>query len=236
MNFKEFIEKEEKELFEQGLDEVIGSGLKFIGGVGGNLISQSGRSIGNMAKGLSQGAIGAGQGVLGSLQMASGGGQKGRETFRKGLSNLGSGIGNLARGATQAGGVLSGVSPILRGAQASSEPLGLSGVYAPGSKNRTYTQDLLGLDSWEKPKPEEKKEIEVKPLKVKDSETSSFLKDLGRKEKEEEWEGLVDRYKSAKTSAEREEIRNKIRRHFPSFYMQAVQAGERKRKSQVTSP
>lgn len=238
MTFREFIEKEEAELFDVGIhqmDEFVGSALRFLGGVGGNFISQVGRGAVNTVSGLAQGAVGTGQTALAGLQAAGGGFEKGKETLGRGLSNLKSGSGRAVRGATQLGGALSGVSPVLRGAQAASEPMGISGVYAPNSKNRTFSQDLLGLDSWEKPKPT--KAIEKKQPKPpsKDVETKTFLRDLETKEKAkvkpqpEAWKNLVIAYKQARTSQEREEIRRKMRLVNPYLYQQAVEAGKRKK-------
>jgi hypothetical protein len=253
MDFKEFIENEEAALFDIGLeqmeqmDEVLSSTLKFAGGAGGNLISQLGRGVGNLASGLARGAVGTGQTAIGGLQLAGGGSKTGRETLRKGISNLGGGASSLGRGAFQLGGALSGVTPVLRGAQAASEPLGISGIYAPSSKNRTRIQDLFGLNSWEK-LPEERPEEREQPKKItrpnnskpkvqstEDRKTSRFLRDLSRKERgllpqPEAWRELVAIYKVAKTSQERKAIRKKMRETSPQLYQQAVERGSRLQK------
>ena len=73
MTFREFIEKEEAELFDVGIhqmDEFVGSTLKFLGGVGGNLLSQAGRGAVNAVGGIAQGAMGTGQTALAGLQAA----------------------------------------------------------------------------------------------------------------------------------------------------------------------
>ena len=264
MDFKEFIENEEAVLFDIGLeqmeqmDEVLSSTLKFAGGVGGNLISQLGRGVGNLAGGLAKGAVGTGQTALGGLQIVGGGSKTGKETLRKGVSNLGGGISSLGRGAFQLGGALSGVTPVLRGAQAASEPMSVSGIYAPNSKNRTSIQDIFGLNSWEKPpqeKPQEKAQEKqlskerlsgrtdiaragVKNKSLEDKKTSKFLRDLSRKEKgllpqPEAWRELVAMYKIAKTSQERKAIRKKMRAVSPQLYQQAVERGARVQKKQT---
>ena len=155
MEFREFIEEDEAELFEEGLesmDEWIGSALKFTAGAAGNALSQTARAAGNIGAGATQGAYGLGQGVLSAAQRAGGGGDEAEKTFKRASSNIGRGIGRIARGVAQGVGVATGVSPILRGAQAMTEPVGISGVLAPAGKNRTPFQNLVGLDSWERPK------------------------------------------------------------------------------------
>lgn len=165
MEFKEWLEDSEadnRELIAAAIDEnLLTTPLAFVAGAGGNLISQAGRAAGNAALGLAKGSLGLGQGALGAAQLAGGGKKQAGKTFRKAGSNISSGVGRIARGAAQAVGALSGVSPVLRGAQMASEPAKLSGVYAPAGKGRTWTQDLLGLNSWESPEAEKK--IPAKP-------------------------------------------------------------------------
>jgi hypothetical protein len=242
MEFKEFLENEEAKLFDVGLeqmDEVLGTALKFAGGLGGNLISQTGRGLGNLATGLGQSAIGTGQGALSALQAAGGGwNKKGKKTFDSAYSNLEAGGRKLGRGVAQLAGALSGTTPLLRGAQATSEPMRLSGVYAPSSKNRTKTQDLFGLNSWEKPPIVQKQNVSRKNYSPEEIKTRSFLKDLSRQERglipqPEEWKKLVSMYKIAKTSEERKTIRRKMREVSPQLYQQAVERGARQQKTRV---
>jgi hypothetical protein len=132
-------------------------------------------------------------------------------------------------------GALSGVSPILRGAQAASEPLGMTGVYAPGSKNRNFTQDLLGLDSWEKPKQQQPK---TPPVEKSQDPAKSFLGDLEQKQKEEDIKGykeLVDQYRASKTRpVERKKIMSQIIKQYPKLYQQSVDLMQkRKNKTRV---
>jgi hypothetical protein len=258
MEFREFIENEEAALFDEGIehiDEWLGSALKFAAGATGNALSQTGRAIGNVSSGVLQGTYGIGQGVLSAAQRAGGGHEEAEKTFRRASDNIGSGIGKVARGIAQGVGVATGVSPILRGAQAVSEPmLGITGLYAPGSKDRTAFQDLVGLDSWKDGKNADTKEKKgsdertTKPKAVrtqKPADPKPFLKELERKEKQdkapmrrvdpdrpkpqpEEWKRLVDMYKAAKTKEERDEIRRKMILVNPYLYQQAVEAGKRR--------
>lgn len=249
MEFKEFLQKEEDELFDLGIDEVLGSALKFLGGAGGNLISQVGRGSGNLATGLGQTALGAGQGALSALQAAGGGLKRGKKTFDDAFSNIRSGAGKIGRGAAQLGGALTGVTPLLRGAQATAEPIGISGIYAPGSDNRTSVQDVFGLDSWEKQ--HKKPSISVKPAdssvpKEPDS-VSKFLSDLEKEHKSKttpqppEFRMLVSKYRELKQQAGRGidveknkqlmiRIREKLRTKYPDLYLQAIEAGKKKKK------
>jgi len=239
-----FLEQEEAKLFDEGLDqidEVLGTAAKFIGGLGGNLLSQTARGLGNVATGLGQSAIGTGQGALSALQAAGGGwNKKGKKTFDSAYSNLDSGGRKLGRGVAQLAGALTGTTPLLRGAQAASEPMGISGVYAPNSKNRSATQDLFGLDSWQKPEPmpKQKPKNTPKPKKIAkastEDETKSFLK---RKEKTrdqpEAWVRLVAMYRSARTIEEKKEIRRRLKLVSPYLYQQAIDRGMAKLKKRA---
>lgn len=244
MEFKEFLENEEAKLFDAGLeqmDEVLGTALKFLGGAGGNLISQGARGLGNAVSGIAQGALGTGQTALGGLQFAGGGSKQGKENLKRGISNLGQGVRSLGRGIAQTAGAATGITPVLRGAQAASEPMRMSGVYAPNAKNRTGAQDLFGLNSWERPPAEKKQTQQQSPRKnysPEERQTRSFLRDLSRKERglapqPEEWKQLVAMYKVAKTSEERKAIRKKMREVSPQLYQQAVERGAQLQKPKV---
>jgi uncharacterized phage infection (PIP) family protein YhgE len=239
MEFKEFLAREEAKLFDSELDqidEVLGTALKFLGGVGGNLASQVARGAGNAVSGITRTTAGTGQAALAALQAAGGGTKRAGETFQRARSNLSSGGGSIVRGAAQLAGALSGVSPILRGAQAASEPLGMTGVYAPGSKNRNFTQDLLGLDSWEKLKQQQPK---TPPVEKPQDPAKSFLGDLEQKQKKEDIKGfkeLVDQYRASKTrpAGERERIMSQIIKQYPKLYQQSVDVMQkRKNKTRV---
>lgn len=239
MEFKEFLDKEEEELFESNidqLDEFVGTGLKFLGGLGGNFVSQAARGLGNATVGLGQSMIGTGQGVASALQAASGGLKKGRETIGKATSNWAGGGEKIARGIAQLGGALTGVTPVLRGVQAASAPLRVSGLYAPASKNRSRIQDLFGLDSWEKPDVDQSQR-QSSTTKAKPQDPAiDFLKDLEQKQSDPNvpsWEDLVKQYKAARTqpSGVRKAIRAEMRKHHPHRYMQTVEELRKRQKS-----
>lgn len=232
MDFKEFIEQEEAELFDEG----IGAPLRFAAGAAGNFISQTARGVGNLGYGAAQGTLGMGQTALGALQALGGGEEKAAKTLAKGIANVGKGAGRIARGAVQGAGALSGVTPLLRGAQAATQPR--------SKERKSFIQDLSGLDSWqttpsdpgtpsvpEAPRPRQ----EQKPVAVKRTQkdpAGDFLRRLGerekRKEQPEEWKQLVAAYKTAKTSQERKQLRARMRSVSPALYQQAVEAGRSK--------
>jgi hypothetical protein len=246
MEFRQFLEEQEK-IKKSELEEAsLTSPLKFVAGAAANLGTQTARGFGNLASGAVKGAYGLAQTSLGGLQSAGGGWKtKGKESISRGLSNIGSGGVSALRGASQLAGAWSGVSPILRAAQAASEPVDIDGIYAPASKNRTFTQDLLGLNSWERPeKPKEKegpkeepKELVKSSSKKKkkknsdDIKAKSFLAHLekrdrlGPKPQPEIWKKLSAEYGNAKTLEEREEIKRKMRLVNPYLYQQAADAG-----------
>lgn len=251
MNFKEYVILEEDyDLFvnldESSLDEVLGSGLKFLGGFGGNLISQTGRGIGNLGVGLGQGAYGLGQGALGALQMAGGGSKKGKETLGHSWSNIKGGAKKIARGAAQAGPAATAIAsnvftpglgaaigmgaasiiPAIRGAQAASEPLGLSGIYAPGSKNRNFTQDLLGLDSWDKPK---QSSTDSRPNDQSKQRSIRILQSPDGITIPDEWYQLTDKLRKATSKKEWISIASEMSRKYPELYAAA------KRKAKMLS-
>jgi len=254
MEFREFIELDEAELFDAGLesmDEWLGSALKFVAGATGNALSQTGRAVGNIVGGAAQGAYGLGQGALSAAQRAGGGREEAGKTFRRGGENLGSGLGKIATGVAQGVGVATGASPIMRGAQAVTEPVfSVSGAYAPASGKRTAFQDIMGLDSWDKPEekpPEEKPAQTPQPRARSSSRTkrdpaAKFLKNLERREKEsagrdpsqpkpqpEEWQRLVGLYKVAKTKDDRDDIKRQMADCCPYLFRQAVMNGLKKK-------
>jgi hypothetical protein len=182
MNFKEFVAFQELDLIaeelernpnlldEEQIDEVLGSALKFAGGAIGNLATQTARGVGNLVTGAAQGAYGIAQTGTGALQFAGGGKEAGKQTLKRGASNLWRGGGKLLRGGAQTAAALTGVSPLLRGAQATGEK-GITGVYAPAAADRTKTQDMLGLNSWkgkqQQQQPSEKPRYKIEGEKMK---------------------------------------------------------------------
>ena len=124
--------------------------LKFAAGAAGNLAGQTARGVGNVARGMVGNVGAAGEMGLGALQMLGGGGKKGWDRMKKGWGSAEKSGKRIGRGVTQTIGALSGISPILRGAQAASEPFfDIKGVYAPSNVKKGSFSDMFGMGSWE---------------------------------------------------------------------------------------
>lgn len=159
INFKEYIEKREE------LDEsLIGAGKsigKFVGGSVGNLLGQTGRGVLNLGSGVGEvglGALGAAGNIIkGTAQAAVGDKERSLRSFgkvKRNISNIGSGIVDAGKGAVQLAGAATGITPFLRGVQASSE----EGIH-PFSKDRNKAQELFGFNA-NKPEQEQEREQE----------------------------------------------------------------------------
>lgn len=253
MNFKEFLEEKELELFqEEMLEESLLTPVKFAAGAAGNLVGQTARSVLNLGTGTVQGAVGAGQTGLGALQYMGGGSKRGRESLGKGVSNVLSGGNKIARGIAQGTGALSGITPVLRGAQAASEPL--KSLVSP-NKGRSPAQELLGFNSWDQPAEEPTKEdpkptraAAKSPKRTRKPDSSSpespqywdRVKEMMHGEKTpiqqpEYWKRLVSAFKAASTKAERDEVARKMKLANPTLFMQAVNRSEARRKRQAAA-
>jgi hypothetical protein len=161
LTFKEYIEKRE-ELDESLLDAGKSVG-RFVGGFGGNLLGQSTRGLWNLGKGASKVGLGtlgtAANVVTGTAQAAIGDKERFLRSLGragKGISTVGSGIVDAGKGAVQLAGAATGITPFLRGVQASSE----EGIH-PFSKDRNQAQQLFGFNA-NKPEPEQEQEREIK--------------------------------------------------------------------------
>lgn len=201
MNFKEYLElNEEVELFDEiiGLDENALAPVKFVGGAATNLGSQLLRGAGNVVGGLTRTALGAARTGAGALQAAGGGFRPGWENIKKGASSAASGMGQALTGTAQA--VASPVSAVLRGAQASSEPL----TPRSFSDDRNWLQKTFGLNAWD--------DNEPRPI---------------RSPKDTEWHRLVRAYKSTEDKIERAKILEKLRELDPEKYIQAKRIGRK---------
>jgi len=155
INFKEYIEKREE------IDESLIGAAKFIGGSVGNLLGQTGRAAWNLGKGATKVGLGtlgaAADTVAATAQAAVGDKERSLRSLGRagrGISTVGSGIIDASKGAVQLAGAATGITPFLRGVQASSE----EGIH-PFSKDRNQAQELFGFNS---NKPEQEQEREIK--------------------------------------------------------------------------
>jgi len=153
LTFKEYIEKREE------IDESLTGAAKFVGGFGGNLLGQSSRGLLNLGKGAAKvglGALGAAADVVkGTAQASLGDTERSSRSLssaKKRISTVGSGLVDASKGAVQLAGAATGVTPFLRGVQASSE----EGI-APLSRERNSAQELLGLNANQAPREKERK-------------------------------------------------------------------------------
>lgn len=237
MEFKEWLEESENEdraLLASVIDEnLFTTPLAFVAGAGGNLVSQAGRAVGNTALGLAKGGLGIGQGALSMAQLAGGGRKQAGRTFRKAADNVSSGVGSIARGAVQAAGALSGVSPVLRGAQIVSEPAKLGGVYAPSGKGKTWTQDLLGLNSWEEPSEKTEPEGSPEPEQPRPPARAPKEKLVLRAPKgaSKDLERLISDFRAARDPGERNRILASIAMRHGRWYSDELAAARARMKA-----
>ena len=153
LTFKEYVENKEE------IDESIVGAAKFAGGFGGNLLGQSAKGLWNLGKGVTKvglGSLGAATDVVkGAAQASLGDTERSSRSLNSAktrISTVGSGLVDAGKGVTQLAGAATGVTPFLRGIQASSEE-GIS----PLSKERNSVQKLLGLNANQVPQEKEKK-------------------------------------------------------------------------------
>lgn len=210
----------------------------------GNLVSQTGRGLGNVFCGISYLFAGTGQTVLSVLQKAGGGHKAAKSTFSKAKRNLLYGANGILRGVAQVCTSWILIAPVLRGAQLVSEPIGINGFYAPGGRDRTWVQNLLGLNSWDgeertrspsvTPRETDKealpKSIKIKvesekvlcdPVEIRQNEIRQKSK-FSKVCRGSELEGLVAAYRVATSSHTRtsspSRILTKIAIKYPRFY------------------
>jgi len=197
---------------------------KFAAGAASNLVTQSGRALGNVVAGTAKSALSASRVGLGGLQMLGGGREPGWDNVKKGWEGAEKAGLQIGRGALQAAGALSGVTPLLRGAQAANEKItDVSGVYAP--KGKGTWQDMFGMNNWGGSKGAEKpgEAARTKPTsrsaagqqKVARTEDSDKAK-----ERQQLLRNLVGAYQGSKNPAQRAKIQGTIRMSFPDKYDQ----------------
>jgi len=224
MEFREFLEECERRE-QMSLDEFnLLTAPKFAAGAVSNLATQSGRALGNVVAGTAKSALSATRMGLGGLQMLGGGREPGWDNVKKGWEGAEKAGLQIGRGALQAAGALSGVTPLLRGAQAANEKItDVSGVYAP--KGKGTWQDMFGMNNWGGSKGAEKpgEAARTKPTsrsaagqqKVARTEDSDKAK-----ERQQLLRNLIGAYQGSKNPAQRAKIQGAIRMSFPDKYDQ----------------
>ena len=226
MEFREFLEECERRE-QMSLDEFnLLTVPKFAAGAASNFVTQGGRALGNVVAGGAKSALSASRVGLGGLQMLGGGREPGWDNVKKGWEGAEKAGLQIGRGALQAAGALSGVTPLLRGAQAANEKItDVSGVYAPKSKG-TW-QDMFGMNNWGGSKGAEKPGEAAARSKPTSRSAAGQQKAASRpedsdkaKERQQLLRNLVGAYKGSKDPAQKAKIQGAIRMSFPDKYDQ----------------
>lgn len=240
MEFREFLEECERRE-QMSLDEFnLLTAPKFAAGAVSNLATQSGRALGNVVAGTAKSALSATRMGLGGLQMLSGGREPGWDNVKKGWEGAEKAGFQIGRGALQAAGALSGVTPLLRGAQAANERItDIRGVYAPKSKG-TW-QDMFGMNNWGGSKGAEKPGDAARTKPTSRSAAGQQVASAGQQkvasnsagwEDSEEgqklWQNLLAAYKGA-AGKDKEQLHNTIRTKFPIKYADVMARKEAKK-------
>lgn len=215
----------------------------FLAGFLGNLLCQAVRSALNLALSASLIAAALPRFLLGSLMLLGGGWAKGAASCARAWETTKRSGAALAVGCVQGVGAATLVTPLLRGAQASSETFRMQGVYAPNSPDANGLQRVFGLNAWETaPKKAVPKRKEARPnlaeIKVENRTRSTDLNAIEAKEvprtkstprpkastKLREWEGLARAYLESRTVSEADRVRLRMATRHPRLYLKALTA------------
>lgn len=237
MNFRDFLEHSELE------EASISDPLKFAAGAASNFATQSARGVGNVVRGMAGSAGGMADIALGGLQAATGRRKAGTDRIRKGWAAGQQGGKRIGVGALQAAGALSGVTPLLRGGQATSEPmLPTGGVYSPSGAEKGSLRDIFGLgpgDSAQQPatppKPDETKPAPPRreiPAQERPEEWDRMDRAADKRaDTDKRWDELWAEYKKAGTPSERKRIEMAMAILDPDRYARALAASRRKKRT-----
>lgn len=199
----------------------------FVAGFLGNLICQAARAMLNIVASVLAFALAATRLLLGSLMILGGGWRKGADLCASAWEAAKISGASLAVGCVQGLGAATLVTPMLRGAQASSEKFSMQGVYAPNAPNRTKGQNVFGLNSWEAPPQEQKTEIELPAIKEevkKKVRRTNVATATKPKRSSKEWEELAHKYLESRTSGDADRIRYMMATKHPLLYLKALRA------------
>lgn len=215
----------------------------FLAGFLGNLLCQAIRAALNLALSAVLIAVALPRLLLGSLMLLGGGWAKGASSCASAWETTKRSGSALAVGCVQGIGAATLVTPLLRGAQASSETFRMQGVYAPNAPDANGLQKIFGLNSWENaPKKAVPKREEVRPnlaeIKVETRTRSTDLNAINIKEvprtkstprpkasmELREWEGLARAYVESRTVSEADRVRLKMATRHPRLYLMVLKA------------
>lgn len=218
--------------------------LMFPAGFLGNFVCQTTRSLGNISVSSIALASAATQMILGTLMVLGGGRNKGRAHCSRSWTKIKKSIKSLGVGAAQGVGAVTLVTPMLRGAQASSERFVMQGIYSPRAAGTTRFQSVFGLNSWEvePPKAEPKKTAQktkaVKPAethrktKSRPVDTKMTTKAKRTNKNEPEWGVLVSQYLASRTASDIDRARRRMATKYPLLYLRALKAVRDSRRRQ----
>jgi hypothetical protein len=221
--------------------------LKFAAGFLANALTQTARLSANALICLITAFVSITLLLLASLQILGGGTKQGKETARQSWACAKNSFKSGSFALLQALGLATCASPLIRAAQACSEPISPSGVFVPRDGDRNILQRALGLNSW--PAQEKKDSPEAKPraeplriaqtpepeapkaeiaTKKADSKRTPKpeirKKQIDKRKCTKAWESLVERYLGAKSVAEMDAIRAKMALEHPVEYIRALNA------------
>lgn len=226
--------------------------FKFAAGFLANALTQTARLSANAIFCLLTAFVSITLLLLASLQIIGGGTKQGKETALQSWACAKNSFKSGSFALLQALGLATCASPLIRAAQACSEPISPSGVFVPGDGDRNALQRALGLNSWSvqekkdsheaKPRAETLRIVQVPELEAPKAEIATKKADSERKPKPEirkkqidtkketkkkctkAWDSLVERYLGAKSVAEMDAIRAKMALEHPVEYIRALNA------------
>jgi hypothetical protein len=240
MEFREFLEEQEFKAFDEqmALEVNLLTVPKFVAGAAANAVTQAGRGVGNIVGGAAKSALGAARMGLGGLQMIGGGVEPGWDNVKAGWGAAQDAGLQIGKGVLQGAGVVTGATPLLRGAQAASEKItDISGIYSPKGKNSW--QDIFGMNSWKKDSSESgvknleraKAAGKAVPSERRSGVSSKVSAEAREKalERQQLWLHLVAAYKSSRSLAEKKKLQDTIRKVFPEKYAEIMARQETKK-------
>jgi hypothetical protein len=214
------------------------SAIKFMAGFLSNLLCQTARAAANLVSFVLLACHSVVLFALAALQFAGGGRAQSflsaSAAWETALCSAKKGFASLL----QALGVVTLLSPLIRGAQACSESMDIKGVIAPLAEDKSFWRDVFGMNSWAElhrdtplpPPPKTTGKLpKVDEAKAKVSKVVQQKKPQKTKarKKSTEWRSLAEAYLNAHTLDEMNRIRTKMAMKFPAHYARALKEAGR---------
>lgn len=221
------------------------SALKFVAGFTSNLACQSARCIANLVCSALLALSSSTMFALALLQFVGGGRKQSAESASIAWKMIRSSIEAGVKSLMQAAGVVTLLSPLVRGAQACSESIAPKGFIAPAGSGRNFWQVVFGINSWEEapsvrkaiptPAPSsqasKRKMVRVEPMPQVVIADKPKPKKASKPRKASGWPVLAHAYLNAKTFKEMNRIRAKMALNFPAEYARALNEARRSKKT-----